>query len=557
MITDLHIRNLGVIESADLEFDPGLTVLTGETGAGKTMVLTSLQLLIGQRADTGAVRVGSARAEVDGVFDLDAPTARRVEALGLVAEEGELIISRTVASQGRSRAHLGGRPVPVSLLAEVGDGLVTIHGQADQMRLRRPAVQRETLDAYGGEVHATALGTYRRAWDEAVEARKERDAGHASAAERESEAASLAEALDAITALAPREGEDEELLAETRRLTNIEDLRQALERAGLALGGAEDAPGAVELVRQAVASLRDGLVFDPDLGGLADRLASTALDLDAALDEIQGRLDELRPDPQRLAEVHERRAALRELMVGRASDAAGLIEWARRASERLEELTSPSLDPRELDERLRLAQQRVLTAGADLTRSRAGLAGSLSADVDTELHALAMRGAHLEVRLTPRKPGPHGLEDIEFLMQAHPDMPMRPLSQGASGGELSRIMLALEVVLGRGAEGGTFIFDEVDAGIGGRTATEVGARLARLARGRQVLVVTHLAQVAAFADHHFVVDKQGATTSVRRVNGGERIAELARMMGGGSDSDAARRHAMELIEGAVVPPWEA
>ena len=557
MITDLRIRNLGVIESADLELGPGLTVLTGETGAGKTMVLTSLELLIGDRADTAVVRVGSPRAEVDGVFEVDRERAAELEEQGVAVEDGELVISRTVAAQGRSRAHLGGRPVPVSVLAEAGEGLVTIHGQADQMRLRRAAVQRDTLDLFGGTDHLALREEYRRRWESAVAARRARDAARASASEREEEVRGLSEALAAITALDPHEGEDEDLIAESRRLTNVEDLRVGLSQAEAILGGADDQPGAVDLVRSAAEALRDGQAFDPDLADPANRLMSAALELDAVVDDTRSRLDALRADPERLAAIHERRAALRELLVGRAADAAGLLDWARSAQERLDALTSPATDPAELEERLRVAQQEVLTVGGALSRSRAELAERLSHGVDAELQGLAMRGAHLEVALTPRKPGPHGLEDVEFLMRAHPELPLRPISQGASGGELSRIMLALEVVLGSRPDGGTYVFDEVDAGIGGRTATEVGARLARLAQTRQVLVVTHLAQVAAFADDHYVVDKQGATTSVRRVSGDSRVDELARMMGGQAGTDAARRYARELIETAVVPPWGA
>jgi len=555
MITELRIRNLGVIEAAELELGPGLTVLTGETGAGKTMVLTSLQLLIGQRADTGVVRIGAGRAEVDAVFEVGSALATRVEELGYGAEDAALIVSRTVAAQGRSRAHLSGRPAPASILAELGEDLVTIHGQADQMRLRQPAVQRDTLDAYGGAEHLARARAYGQAWDRAVEARKARDAGHASAADREREIAGLRRTVEAIAALDPHEGEDEELIAEARRLTNVEDLRMALGTSTALLGGSEDQPGAVELVRQAAETLRGAQAFDPELADPANRLVSAALDLDAAGDDVDARLDALVVDPARLAAVHERRAALRELEAGRAVDAAGLVEWVRTAQQRLDELESPALDPGELDERLHAAQQDVLEAGTALSGARAELADRLSRAVDAELHGLAMRGAHLQVRLDPHKPGPHGMEDVEFLMQAHPDMPLRPLSQGASGGELSRVMLALEVVAGTGSRESTYVFDEVDAGVGGRTATEVGARLARLAQGGQVLVVTHLAQVAAFADAQFVVDKQGATTSVRRVDGEERVTELARMMGGDVRTDAARRHARELIDAAVVPPW--
>lgn len=557
MITDLHIHSLGVIESADLRLGPGLTVLTGETGAGKTMVLTSLQLLTGARADPLAVRSGSERAEVDGVFEVDAATAELAEGLGAAVEEGELIVSRTVPSEGRSRAHLSGRPVPASALSAIGEHLVTIHGQADQFGLRSAAVQRDTLDAFGGTAHQSLVDAYRDAWGRAVEARKRRDAGRDSAEERAAEVRVLTEATGAIAELDPHEGEDDDLRAETERLTNAEDLRASVGRARGLLTGDGEAPGAVDLTRQAVEAVREAGRLDPTVEPLADRLQTLAVDLDAVADETADYVASLDADPNRLAEVHARRALLRELLVGRAADAAGLLRWQRDALARLEELTAPGEDPAVLEERLREAQAEVLGAGRALSESRATLSRRLAHDVDVELAGLAMRGAHLEVVLVAHKPGPHGLEDVEFLLRPHPDAPARPLGQGASGGELSRIMLALEVVLGRREDARTYVFDEVDAGVGGRTATEVGARLHRLARTRQVLVVTHLAQVAAFADAQVVVEKRGATTTVRGVGGAERIAEIARMMGGDPDSPTARRHAVELLDAAGVPQSKA
>lgn len=552
MISTLRIRSLGVIAAADLEFGRGLTVLTGETGAGKTMVLTSLQLLLGGRADPAVVRTGAPRAEVDGVFEVGDRVGVLAGDLGAEVEDGELIVSRTVAGQGRSRARLGGRPVPASALARLGEELVTIHGQSDQMRLRHSSAQREVLDAFGGEPHLSLLEAYREAWAGAVEARRRRDEGRDSVEAREAEVRSLSEATEAVAALDLHEGEDDELRAETERLTNVEDLREAVGRARALLLGAEGTPGALDLVRGAQEALREGTAFDRDLEDQAGRLTASLLELDAVGDDLTSYEGHLEADPQRLAAVHERRAALRELLVGRAADATGLLAWQEAALRRLEELTAPATDPEVLERRLHDAQSEVLRAGAELARSRAALARTLSHAVDAELRGLAMGGAHLGIRLVGHKPGPQGTEDVEFLLRPHPEAPERPLGQGASGGELSRVMLALEVVTGSQEHPRTFVFDEVDAGIGGRTATEVGSRLARLARTHQVVVVTHLAQVAAFADVHLVVEKDGATTTVRPVADGGRVEELARMMGGDPHSEAARRHALELLDGAGV-----
>ncbi len=556
MIAEIHIRSLGVIEAADIELGSGLTVLTGETGAGKTMVLTSLQLLAGQRADAGAVRMGAERAEVDGVFDVDDATSAAADELGAEVEEGSLIVSRTVSAHGRSRARLGGRPVPASALAEIGQRLVTIHGQSDQMRLRQSSAQRETLDLFGGSAHRELLDAYGRAWTVAVDARRERDRGRDFAEDREAEIRVLTSATEAIEALDPHAGEDEELRRETERLTNAEDLRDSMGTAHGLLSGDADTSGAVDLVRRAIESVRQAARFDASTEPMAQRLEACALDLEELGEETRDYVESLEADPGRLASVHERRAALRELMVGRAADVTGLLQWQERSRSRLRELTAPAADPRALEEALRVAQIEVVSTGEALSRSRARLARDLSDKVDRELNGLSMRGAHLEVRLMTHKPSSTGLEDVEFLLRPHPQASARPLGQGASGGELSRIMLALEVVLGQDEDSRTYVFDEVDAGIGGRTATEVGARLARLARTRQVLVVTHLAQVAAFADGQLVVDKEGGTTTVRRVEGEARVEELARMLGGDPESDAARRHALELLRGAGVPQSE-
>ncbi|MDN6565492.1 MAG: DNA repair protein RecN [Actinomyces sp.] len=553
MIESLRIRSLGVIEAADLEFGRGLTVLTGETGAGKTMVLTSLQLLLGGRADPAIVRTGAERAEVDGVFEIgEGAAATAAEDLGVDVEDGELIVSRTVARRARSRARLGGRPVPVSTLADLGGELVTIHGQSDQMRLRHASAQREVLDAYGDSAHASLVEDYHRCWNAAVQARRRRDEGRESAHAREAEIRSLEQATRAIAELDIREGEDDDLRAETERLTNVEDLREAVGRARAALHGSEDAVGALDLVRASQDALRDGAAFDRDLEAQVRRLSSCLLELDSLADDLSAYQSGLSTDPQRLAQGHERRAALRELLGGRAADATGLLAWQERALARLAELTAPATDPEVLERQLLDAQAEVIAAGGRLSESRAVLAQRLSGAVDTELHGLAMRDAHVAIRLDPHKPGPHGCEDVGFWLSPHPDAPERPLGQGASGGELSRVMLALEVVTGTREDPRTFVFDEVDAGIGGRTATEVGSRLARLAGSHQVVVVTHLPQVAAFADVHLVVDKAGATTTVRPVEGDSRLFEIARMMGGDPDSEAARRHALELLEGAGV-----
>ncbi|MDC4233394.1 DNA repair protein RecN [Actinomyces sp. B33] len=552
MISSLDIRSLGVIDSAHLDIGPGLTVLTGETGAGKTMVLTSLRLLLGGRADAALVRSGAEQALVDAVLAVPDDLVDAARRAGGIVDEDELIVSRTVAARGRSRAHLGSRPVPASVLADLVGSVVTIHGQSDQIRLTAPAAQRRALDDFGGPSHAELLTAYREAWGRAVEIKRALDEAVSASATRSDEIARLRAAVDAIDALDLRPGEDDELRAESRRLTNVQDLRLHLGRVDGLLRGQGEAPGALDAVRMSLDELRHAERFDAGLAPLSARLVPLALELDALADDAADYCAGLDADPQRLSAVHERRAAIRHLLEGRAADVDGLLRWRADAGDRLSDLTRPGSDPDALRERLAQAQDEVLRIGADVTAARRKLASDLSARVDAELNELSMPGAHLEIALTATKPTPHGCEDIALCLQPHPSAPARPLGQGASGGELSRVMLALEVVLGAGSDARTFIFDEVDAGIGGATATAVGSRLARLAAHRQVIVVTHLAQVAAFADHHLVVEKAEGRTSVRAVDGVERQAELTRMMGGDPHSEAARRNALEVL-GSAMP----
>ncbi|GAA4286307.1 DNA repair protein RecN [Georgenia daeguensis] len=571
MIEQVRIENLGVIAGAELDLAPTFTVITGETGAGKTMVLTSLALLLGGKADPVLVRRGAERAVVEGAFAVapDGPAAARAEEAGAAVEDGELIAARTVLAAGRSRAHLGGRTVPNAVLAEIGEQLVTVHGQSEQLRLRAPAQQRAALDAFGGEEHAALLAAYRRAWAGAVAAREELAAWEEAAGVREQEIALLRAGLEQIDQLDPQPGEDHALREEAGRLGNVEGLRAAAGRAHQVLLGGDDAgaPDGVDattLLEDARRSLEQVAHDDPTLGGWAERLAEASYLVSDVGTELASYLSGLDADPERLAWVHERRAALTELTRVHGPDVDGALAWAETARERLAYLDGPEDTAERLRERLAAAEEELGQAAAALTASRGEVGERLASAVDAELAGLAMAGAHLTARLTPLDaPGPFGAETVELLLAAHPGAPARPLGQGASGGELSRVMLAIEVALaaapGAEPESRTFVFDEVDAGVGGKAAVEVGRRLARLAHGAQVVVVTHLAQVAAFADRHLVVSKHtpgsdGAITAtdVTSVEGEDRLRELARMLSGQEESETALRHAAELLERATV-----
>lgn len=586
MIEEMTIENLGVIAGAHLEFSPSFTVITGETGAGKTMVLTGLSLLLGGRADPAAVRVGAPRAVVEGVIaEPGTAVAERAREAGAALDDGALVIARTVAAEGRSRAHLGGRTVPQAVLAEIATELVTVHGQADQLRLRSAAQQRGALDAFAGPAHQAALAAYRAAFADRAEAGAALERWDAEATAREDEAERLRIGLRAIEAVAPTRGEDVALREEADRLGNVEDLRAAAAIAHVALTGAgedsfrgagaagpapADAVGAVDRARRALEQVAG---IDQRLAETAERLGEAAALLGDTAVDLGSYLADLEADPARLEEVHARRAALADLARRFAPSSRGepargvddVLAWADRARARLEDISDPDQAREALARRTADADARLREVAAAVTDARAAAATALSEAVDAELAGLAMAGAHLEVRLRSLpEPGPWGAEDVEFLLRPHGGAPARPLAKGASGGELSRVMLAIEVALATAPTSGassppTFVFDEVDAGIGGRAAVEVGRRLADLGRTAQVIVVTHLAQVAAFADRHLVVTKTTrkgedviTETGVRAVQAEERRRELARMLSGEEESDLARRHAAELLERAAV-----
>jgi len=571
MIETISIENLGVIAQAELPLGPGLTALTGETGAGKTMVLTSLKLLLGSKADPAIVRAGTQRCVVEGAFALeeDAKCIQIAQEAGCEIEDDLLLASRVVPATGRSRAHLGGRAVPASVLGQVGSRLVSIHGQADQLRLRTAAAQRRALDAVGGSEHEQLCRQYSscyRAWNQA---RQDLETWREQALAREGEIAGLRHALEQLEALDPKPGEDQALAEEASRLENLDLLRSGAAQAANAISGDElndDVANVIALVSVARRSLENAADHDSRLASLMPRLNEVAaLTSDLAM-ELTDYLADLDADPDRLAWVHERREQLRRgcLEIGGLGQVFAnvdeLLAFGQHSAARLAQLDGPLDREAELVAEVERTGKELKTVAKRLSQARTKLAKLLSQQVSAELEGLMMRGAKLQVRLDPlEQPGPTGMEEVELLLRAHPGAAALPLEKGASGGELSRIMLALEVVLAQhtATKRHTFVFDEIDAGVGGRAAVEIGRRLAALARHHQVIVVTHLAQVAAWAQTQLVVVKQvgqasneATTTAVETVSGPERVRELARMLSGQSDSQTALRHAEELLEQA-------
>lgn len=615
MLEHLRIRGLGVIEDAELELSPGLTVITGETGAGKTMVVTGLGLLLGGKADPGRVRSGERTAVVEGriVLPEGHPALVRAQEAGAELEpvpaspqpvvspvqdaqgekpagrprrgkkaaqvevapvlRQELLVVRSVSAEGRSRAHLGGSGVPLAVLGELADDLVAVHGQDDQRRLRQPARQRGALDRFAGPAVAEPLAAYAEAYARLREVRRMLDELTTRARERAQEADLLRFGLDEVEAVAPVEGEDVDLAAEESRLAHADGLRAAAASAHEALlgdpgaDGAMDAADAVSLVGAARRALDAARDHDPALAALADRLAEVSYllsDVGADLASYTAGVD---TDPARLAAVQDRRAALSALQRKYGDTAAAVLDWARGAAKRLAELEGDDerIDALRAEEETLLA--RLTELAGQLSRARQEAAGRLGEQVTAELADLAMPHARVSVEVRQSEDpdglpvdgrrlafGATGVDEVELLLAPHPGAPARALHRGASGGELSRVMLAVEVVFAGADPVPTFVFDEVDAGVGGKAAVEVGRRLARLARSAQVLVVTHLPQVAAFADRHLQVVKSNdgsvTRTGVVGLDDEARVQELSRMLAGLEGSETALAHAEELLEAA-------
>ncbi|WP_344457152.1 DNA repair protein RecN [Actinocorallia aurantiaca] len=558
MVEEVRIKGLGVIDEAVLELSPGFNVVTGETGAGKTMVVTSLGLLFGGRGDPQRVRPGANKAVVEGRLTLDPAgrAAARVEETGGELDEGALIITRTVSAEGRSRAHLGGRSVPVSTLLTLADDLVAVHGQSDQQRLLQPGRQREALDRYAGDGLVKPLHEYVQAYRRHREVSKLLEELTTQARARADEAERLRFGLGEIEKIDPKQGEDAELAAEDERLANADALRTASDTAHAALLGDPsqveafaDVTGLLGTARGALDAVRD---YDPQLGALADRLTEAGYLISDIGGELAAYADSVEADPQRLAAVQGRRADLSMLARKYGGSVDEALAWARDAVARLQELEGDDERIAELEAEEAELASRLHELAARVTEVREAAAERFSEAVTAELTALAMPHSCVVVALT-RSSGftPHGVDEVELRLAAHPGAPALPLNRGASGGELSRVMLAIEVVFAGADPVPTFVFDEVDAGVGGKAAVEIGRRLAKLARTAQVIVVTHLPQVAAFADQHLLVEKSDDGTIIRSgvqtLDIDARIRELSRMLAGLEDSELGRAHAEELL----------
>jgi DNA repair protein RecN (Recombination protein N) len=554
MITELRIADLGVIKDATIGLHPGLTVVTGETGAGKTMVVSGLGLLLGGRADPRSVRTGSERARVEGRFKIENPELlQRASQAGGELDDDELIVARHVTAAGRSRAYLGGAQVPAGVCAELAAELVRIYGQSEQERLTESGRQLQLLDRFAGAGVLEPLSRYSDLWSEDRDARAQLAQLRAEAQSRAREIDLLRFGLEEIERIGPSPGEDVALAAEALRLQSADDLRDSAHSAVQALAGPEDeAGGALAMLYAARKAFESAVSQDAAAAPLGDRLAEASYQLTDLTADLVRYLEGLDSQPGRLEQIAERRAQLSTLTRKYGTTCDEVLQWAAESAGRLTHLEQSDERIATLTERVAQLSDELTSLAAEIGVGRRKAATRFSELVLVELAALAMPHARLSFEVASADLGPSGADHVDLMFAANPGNELRSLGRVASGGELSRVRLALEVVLAADREAVTLVFDEIDAGVGGKVAVEVGRRLARLSQHTQVVVVTHLAQVAAFADRHYVVvkadDGQVTTSGVVPVADEDRAVELARMMAGLETTDSALAHAGELVE---------
>ena len=560
-LSEITIKNLGVIESATLEFEPGLTVLTGETGAGKTMVLTALNLILGGKSDAALVRTGQERLVASGRFSVTKEIAISAAEKGADLDGDDLILTRNVNSDGKSKAIAGGIAIPAGTLAELATELIEIHGQAANLQITKSSKQRELLDRYAGSDLQKALAKYQAELSN-FQGLKSRIATLKSAAnKRDAEIAELTEFTNAFNKLKPKSGELIQIEIEISKLSSVEEFRVAI---ASALGAIEDEEQgtltSLGIARKALDSVR---AKDPELESVYSNLSDAFFLIGDANSTLNSYLSSLEADPDRLSSLQERKAALNSWFkkyVTGDQDFEALILRGESAKSAMADLTGGDELIAELEGELTAVKKALLQCAKDLSSTRSKAAITLATAVSAEIHALSMPHTNLVVNVShPDYVGAlkesdfaaSGCDEVTLLLQAHKDGPLVPIAKGASGGEMSRVMLGLEVVLAKVQPVGTYIFDEVDAGVGGKAAIEVGRRLALLAKDAQVIVVTHLPQVAAWADSHFVVKKSSdgsvVASGVNKLAEAERINEIARMLAGLEDSASAQEHAAELL----------
>lgn len=569
VLEEISIKNLGAIDSALVELRPGLNVITGETGAGKTMVITALSMVLGGKTDVDLIRKGKDRLSVSGRFALSNPIEPNLktylDSQEIVIEDNELLMTRTVSSEGKSRAQISGVAQPASSLITLAEHLIEIHGQHGTLQLGKPARQRELLDRFGGVNLARLLTTYKDLYEKLNISKNQIREFKRALGDRDKEVTHLGDLVTEVNRLKPKERELSEISTEINRLENVEGIRQAVTAALGALDNEES--GAISGLSQARRALQQLRSKDAALESHFSSLEEAFYAMSELSGTLNNYLENLAADPVRLEELLTRRAALKNLLkrFGEEGDQdaalAGVLERANQARTRIEDLSGGEERLAEMEQGLVLLRAEVLSAARDLSIAREEIAKNLNSEVTEELHQLAMPKAIFECRVKAppldegdidEKLTPSGVDEIEMVFTSHPNGELLPISKAASGGELSRLMLAIEVVVAESSPRGTYLFDEIDAGIGGKAALEVGKRLKRLAEHSQIIVVTHLPQVAIWGDHHLRVMKDEAgsisESSINIISGADRENEIARMLSGLAESEHAQEHARELLD---------
>ena len=556
-LNEISISGIGVIEKSNLEFGPGLTVITGETGAGKTMVLTALNLVLGGKADSALVRHGQERAIANATFNIPTEFASRFDEKGIISEDGELILTRTVNKDGKSKAVASGSAVSASALQEIAEELVMVHGQAASQTLTKASKHLELLDLFAG----TSLEKFQNALDATNELAKRIKAMKSAGKERERKLEALREFSSAMKKVKPQAGELQEVNDEISRLNSVEGLTSTAGSASAILES--DEAGVLTQLGTARKALEKATSLDPSLSEISDQLNEAFYGVQDIAANLASYLSDLAADPSRLEFLQQRKAELNSFIKRYSTSTSSdsnvalheLIELGANLDNEIADLEGGDDRIAQLEKELKELQNAALKEATAISKVRIEAAAKLSNAASEEIHALSMPNTNLVVDVksgaTFNELTATGYDDVNFYLQTHKDAPLVSIAKGASGGELSRVALAIEVVIAMKEEIGTYIFDEVDAGVGGKAAIEVGRRLKALSKIAQVIVVTHLPQVAAWGDTHFVVlkDESGSVTlsQVRKVSSDERIEEIARMLAGHEDSDSARKHAEELL----------
>ena len=571
MINDLRIQNIGVIEDVSLEMSNGFTVLTGETGAGKTMILTAFQMIIGEKVDSSLVRANEKSALVEAFIKVpqDKELRQRLEELDVAIEDDGTQISRTIAREGRGKIILGGRSVPSATLEEITQSSITIHGQGDQVLLNKSSFQRQLLDQFAGDEHLANLVKYQDLYSKYIETKKKLEELKKAGGQNALRIAQLQESVKELNDAQLEVDEEVSITERINLINNSEDIFESLALADKLLNGAEDGTTSVtSQLNQARKALDTAAAKSERISSLRDQISNLEIEVSTLARDVNRDLASLDRDPATIDKLESRRALIKKLLTKYGPTSKDALENIKKFTEELATIEDLPSAIESVEKEIQMQLSELAISAQKIHDSRVDSSTKISLAIEKELKSLSMPNADFKVRIETSEDQAglkikvdknethlhfdnYGVDQISFEFSANPGQPLRPISKVASGGEMSRIMLAIELVFSKSGVSKTMIFDEVDAGIGGAAAIEVGKRLKALAKNHQIVVVTHLPQVAAFADKHLKVEKSASgnitTSSVMELDSDARVTEIARMMAGIQDSASALEHARELL----------